>query len=61
VAPMPAMEVRYHAGTRVRHPMWGEGIVLNSRIQDNDEIVEVVFETVGLKKLAASLANLALI
>jgi DNA helicase-2/ATP-dependent DNA helicase PcrA len=41
--------------------MWGEGIVLNARIQDEDEIVDVVFESVGLKKLAASLANLALI
>jgi DNA helicase-2/ATP-dependent DNA helicase PcrA len=41
--------------------MWGEGIVLNSRIQDDDEIVDVVFESVGLKKLAASLAHLAAI
>jgi len=57
----PAIEIRYRAGTRVRHPMWGEGIVLNSRIQDADEIVDVVFEGVGLKKLAASIANLAII
>jgi DNA helicase-2/ATP-dependent DNA helicase PcrA len=55
----PPLESRYRAGTRVRHPMWGEGIVLNSRLQDDDEIVDVVFESVGLKKLAASLANLA--
>ena len=59
--PAPLVEVRYPAGARVRHPMWGEGIVLNSRIQDADEIVDVVFESVGLKKLAASLANLAVI
>ena len=45
----------------MRHPIWGEGIVLNSRIQDADEIVDVVFESVGLKKLAASLANLVII
>ncbi len=57
----PALEARFRAGTRVRHPIWGEGIVLNSRIQDADEIVDVVFESVGLKKLAASLANLAVI
>lgn len=55
------LELRYRAGTRVRHPLWGEGIVLNSTIQDQDEIVDVVFESVGLKKLAASLANLAVI
>ena len=49
------------AGARVKHPIWGEGIVLNTRIQDQDEIVDVVFESVGLKKLAASLANLAVV
>jgi DNA helicase-2/ATP-dependent DNA helicase PcrA len=60
-SPAPPVEPRFRAGIRVRHPMWGEGIVLNSRIQDGDEIVEVVFETVGFKKLAASLANLAVL
>jgi DNA helicase-2/ATP-dependent DNA helicase PcrA len=59
--PPLAVEARYRAGIRVRHPMWGEGVVLNSRIQDADEIVDVVFEGVGLKKLAASLANLDII
>jgi DNA helicase-2/ATP-dependent DNA helicase PcrA len=43
---------------RVRHPIWGEGIVLNSRLQDDDEIVDIVFESVGIKRVAASLANL---
>ncbi|HET6845706.1 MAG TPA: UvrD-helicase domain-containing protein [Anaerolineales bacterium] len=57
----PPVVERFRAGTRVRHPIWGEGIVLNSRIQDADEIVDVVFESVGLKKLAASLANLVII
>jgi DNA helicase-2/ATP-dependent DNA helicase PcrA len=40
---------------------WGEGIVLNSRLQDNDETVDVVFESVGIKRLAASLANLTIL
>jgi len=57
----PLNDLRYRAGTRVHHPVWGEGIVLTSRIQDADEIVDVVFETVGPKKLAASLANLSII
>jgi hypothetical protein len=35
--------------------------VLNSRLQDDDEIVDVVFESVGVKKLAASHANLVMI
>jgi DNA helicase-2/ATP-dependent DNA helicase PcrA len=59
--PPPLRDLRFRAGTRVRHPIWGEGIVLNSRIQDADEIVDVVFESVGPKKLAASLANLVVL
>jgi hypothetical protein len=34
--------------------------VLNSRIENDDEIVDVFFAGVGLKRLAASLANLEL-
>jgi DNA helicase-2/ATP-dependent DNA helicase PcrA len=55
------VESRYRAGTHVRHGVWGEGIVLDSRIQDDDEIVDVVFESVGIKRLAASLANLKIL
>ncbi len=54
----PVTQALYKAGTRVRHPMWGDGIVLDSRMQDGDEIIDVVFESVGIKRLAASLANL---
>jgi DNA helicase-2/ATP-dependent DNA helicase PcrA len=43
---------------RVQHPVWGEGMVLNSRIQDDDEIVDIFFEELGLKRVAASLAKL---
>ncbi len=55
------IESKYRAGTRVKHPSWGEGIVLDSKLQDNDEIVDVVFESVGIKRLATSLANLKII
>ena len=55
------IELRFRAGTRVKHPTWGEGIVLDSKIQDNDEIVDVVFNSVGIKRLSASLANLKII
>lgn len=55
------MESKFRAGTHVRHQVWGEGIVLDSRIQDDDEIVDVVFESVGIKRLAASLANLTVV
>ncbi|OGN88955.1 MAG: hypothetical protein A2Y88_05865 [Chloroflexi bacterium RBG_13_48_10] len=49
---------RYLPGTHVEHPVWGDGMVLNSRIQDDDEIVDIFFENVGMKRVAASLANL---
>jgi DNA helicase II / ATP-dependent DNA helicase PcrA len=51
---------RYQPGARVLHPVWGEGMVLNSRIMDDDEIVDVFFEEMGLKRVAASLARLEL-
>jgi DNA helicase-2/ATP-dependent DNA helicase PcrA len=54
------VQPRYHPGARVNHPVWGEGMVLNSRLQDDDEIVDVFFAEVGLKRLAASLARLEL-
>ncbi len=59
--PAPVTTGKYHAGTRIKHAVWGEGIVLSSRLQDGDEIVDVVFESVGIKRLAASLANLTII
>jgi DNA helicase-2/ATP-dependent DNA helicase PcrA len=54
----PALQPKYRPGARVNHPVWGEGMVLNSRIQDDDEIVDIFFEQVGLKRVAASLARL---
>jgi DNA helicase-2/ATP-dependent DNA helicase PcrA len=51
----------FRAGSRVKHGTWGEGIVLDSKIQDDDEIVDVVFASVGIKRLSASLANLKII
>jgi DNA helicase-2/ATP-dependent DNA helicase PcrA len=59
---VPVIESKYKAGAKVLHPIWGEGMVLNSRIQDDDEIVDVFFEgKIGLKRLAVSLAKLELI
>jgi DNA helicase-2/ATP-dependent DNA helicase PcrA len=55
------IEPRFHATDRVRHPVWGEGIVMESRIQDGDETVDVYFESVGFKRLVASLAKLELL
>jgi hypothetical protein len=36
-------------------------MVLNSRIDGNDEIVDVFFEKLGLKRVAASLAKMEIL
>ena len=59
--PAPVTTSRFNSGDRVKHPSWGEGIVQESRIQDGDEIVVIEFKSVGLKRLAASLAKLEII
>jgi DNA helicase-2/ATP-dependent DNA helicase PcrA len=57
-ASAPVIQPRYSPGMRVVHNVWGDGMVLNTRIQDDDEIVDIFFENVGLKRVAASLARL---
>ncbi|OGN75741.1 MAG: hypothetical protein A2X25_02960 [Chloroflexi bacterium GWB2_49_20] len=61
--PKPALiiEHKYPIGTRVNHPTWGEGTILESRIQDEDEILAVNFKVFGLKRLGASLAKLTIL
>lgn len=51
-------EARFRPGLRVTHPSLGDGIVLKNELQDGDEIVDVFFAGIGLKRLMASLANL---
>jgi DNA helicase-2/ATP-dependent DNA helicase PcrA len=55
---VPILETQYKPGMSVRHPTWGQGMVLNSRIQDDDEVVDIFFQDVGLKKVMAAFANL---
>jgi DNA helicase-2/ATP-dependent DNA helicase PcrA len=57
----PITQQKYPVGTRVNHNTWGEGTVLESRIQDDDEILAVNFKVFGLKRLGASLAKLTIL
>ena len=50
--------LQFRAGQRVRHPKFGEGIVIESKLQRDDEQVTVVFEDSGIKRLLASFAQL---
>lgn len=54
----PPAAARYRTGQRVQHASFGEGIVIESKPTGNDEEVTVAFKAVGIKKLAASFANL---
>jgi DNA helicase-2/ATP-dependent DNA helicase PcrA len=54
----PPRQARYTAGMRVIHPTFGEGIVMESKIDRDDEEVVVAFESGDVKHLLASLANL---
>jgi len=54
----PPRQARYTAGMRVIHPTFGEGIVMESKMDRDDEEVVVAFESGDVKHLLASLANL---
>jgi DNA helicase-2/ATP-dependent DNA helicase PcrA len=57
-SPRPSADPRYKAGMRVHHPTFGEGIVISTQVDFDDEEVTIEFEGVGLKHLVASMANL---
>ncbi len=58
----PLRQPRFHINQRVRHSAWGEGLVVQSKIaEDGEETVDVFFESVGFKRLLASMANLEII
>ncbi len=57
-AAAPARELQFRAGQRVKHAQFGEGIVIESRLDRNDEEVTVAFKKAGIKRLLASFANL---
>ncbi|MGQ0608963.1 MAG: UvrD-helicase domain-containing protein [Chloroflexota bacterium] len=48
----------WHAGDRVRHRRFGDGIVVSSRIVKGDEEVTVAFVGEGVKRLIAAYAGL---
>jgi DNA helicase-2/ATP-dependent DNA helicase PcrA len=55
------IEPQFHVGMRVHHPKFGEGIVMESRLDHDEEEVSVAFENIGIKRLLASEANLEIL
>ncbi|MCX6026346.1 MAG: ATP-binding domain-containing protein, partial [Chloroflexi bacterium] len=56
-----APAARYAAGMRVAHALFGEGMVLESRVRGEDEEVIVMFEQAGLKRLDGQTAPLTIL
>ncbi len=62
VSPVPSptlpSEPQFAVGQRVRHPLFGEGTVIESKLAKDDEEVKVAFPGKGIKTLLASFAKL---
>ncbi len=56
--PQTPRDTRFFAGQKVRHALFGEGVVVSSKVVDGDEEVTVAFTGKGIKRLLASFANL---
>jgi DNA helicase-2/ATP-dependent DNA helicase PcrA len=51
-------EPRYRTGMHVQHSAFGDGIVMESHLDREDETVTIAFGQAGVKRLSASLARL---
>jgi DNA helicase-2/ATP-dependent DNA helicase PcrA len=57
----PPASPSFRLGDKVRHPIFGEGVVVESAIKDGEEEVTVAFPGKGLKRLLVRVAKLELI
>ena len=51
----------YKVGQKVKHKVFGEGIILGVTEMSSDSLIEVEFTTAGKKKLMANFAKLTII
>jgi DNA helicase-2/ATP-dependent DNA helicase PcrA len=61
-APQPAARAtarqEFRSGDRVKHPTFGDGVVVSSKMNGDDEELEVAFVDRGVKRLIAAYAKL---
>ena len=57
-APAPPPVQRFSDGERVRHPSFGDGVIIKSTLTRTDEELVVKFDRAGLKILSGALAPL---
>jgi DNA helicase-2/ATP-dependent DNA helicase PcrA len=55
------LDAQFAVGQRVAHANFGEGVVLETRLEPDDEIVTVRFAKVGVKRLSAAVARLQIL
>ncbi len=51
----------YAIGKKVRHPKFGDGVIVGQRGAGSNMILDIAFENLGIKQLSASLAPLTVI
>jgi len=61
VGPSFQLQAQFAVGQRVAHASFGEGVVLETRLEQDDEIVTVSFAKVGVKRLSAAVARLEIL
>ena len=57
-APAPPPVQRFSDGERIRHPSFGDGVIIKSTLTRTDEELVVKFDKAGLKILSGMLAKL---
>ena len=57
----PKPKQQYAPGMKVEHSVWGAGMVLNAKLDGEDEIVDIFFDSVGLKRVVAAMAKLKIL
>ncbi len=53
-----SVPVSFSAGERIRHKIFGDGLILSAEPMGNDTLLKISFDTVGEKKIMANFAKL---
>jgi DNA helicase-2/ATP-dependent DNA helicase PcrA len=58
LTPRPATNPDYKTGQKVRHAVFGMGVIITSTQSKDDTILEIAFPELGVKKLLLSMTKL---
>ena len=54
----PKSSVNYSVGDKVKHKVFGEGMIIKATKMGNDTMLEISFDNVGTKKVMANFAKI---